>query len=282
MFPILESEPLAPRITRLVVGAPYVARKHQAGHFVIVRVAANGERIPLTIVESDARRGTITLVVQAVGRTTEELCALGPGEAIQDVLGPLGEPTSIELYGKVVGVAGGVGAAVLLPIARALTRAGNQVHTVLGARTKELLILEHELAESSRTLLVSTDDGSQGRSGFVTDALQELLGRMPDLTLVFAVGPLPMMRAVAEVTRPLDIFTYVSLNPIMVDGTGMCGGCRVTVDGQTRFACVDGPEFDAHAVDFAELMRRSRSYVPQECESRRRHAVRVAKEGRTA
>ena len=282
MFRVLSAEPLAPQVVRLVVSAPYVARKHQAGHFVIVRLAEGGERIPLTVAESDARLGTITLIVQSVGKSTEELGALRSGDEIQDVLGPLGQPTSIELYGAVACVAGGVGAAVLLPVARALARAGNDVYTILGARTRDLVILERELAECSRQLVVTTDDGSRGRKGLVTEPLQDLLNRVPGVPLVFAVGPLPMMRAVAELTRPMDIFTYVSLNPIMVDGTGMCGGCRVTADGRTQFACVDGPDFDAHGLDFDELMRRGQTYVRQECESRRRHDARAGKPGKTA
>jgi ferredoxin--NADP+ reductase len=282
MFPVLSVEPLAPHVTRLVLSAPLVARKHEPWHFVIVRLAEGGERIPLTISESDAVRGTITLVVQAVGKTTEDLCGLRPGDEIADVLGPLGQPTTIDLYGTVVCVAGGVGAAVLLPVARAFARAGNDVFTILGGRTSELVILERELGECSTQVVVTTDDGSRGRHGLVTDALGEMLSGLPETRLVFAAGPLPMMRAVAEVTRPLDVFTWVSLNPIMVDGTGMCGGCRVTAGGQTRFACVDGPEFDAHTVDFEELMRRNRTYVPQECESRRRHDSTAAGRGRTA
>ena len=282
MYGILAAEPLAPQIMRLVLSAPHVARKHEPGHFVIVRLSEGGERIPLTIAESDAARGTITVVVQAVGKTTEEICALRAGDSILDVLGPLGQPTAIELYGRVACVAGGVGAAVLLPIARALARAGNHVHTVLGARHRELVVLERELAACSEDLVVCTDDGSYGRRGKVTDALGELLARVPEVPVVFAVGPLPMMKAVADLTRPLDVFTYVSLNPVMVDGTGMCGGCRVSVDGQTRFACVDGPEFDAHSVDFDELMRRNRTYASQECASRRHRDAQPAPRGRTA
>jgi ferredoxin--NADP+ reductase len=229
----------------------------------MVRTDENGERIPLTIVDSDAAAGTITLVVQAVGKTTRQLVARRAGETIADVLGPLGHPTPIERHGDVACVGGGVGAAVLLPIARALAAAGNRVHAVLGGRTRELVILERELRECSSSLELTTDDGSYGRKGQVTDALSLLLLEQP-LAAVYAVGPLPMMKAVAELTRAPGLPTWVSLNAIMVDGTGMCGGCRVSVGGLTKFACVDGPEFDGHRVDFDELARRNRSYLDEE------------------
>jgi ferredoxin/flavodoxin---NADP+ reductase len=264
MFPVRDVHPLAPTITRLVVDAPLVARKHRPGHFVIVRVAEGGERIPLTVVESDAAAGTITLIVQAVGKTTRLVCGLGPGQALADVVGPLGSPAPIRHQGAVACVGGGVGAAVLYPIARALRAAGNEVHTILGARSAELLVLESEMAGCSHTLAVTTDDGSRGRRGLVTDALLRRLELTPGLAAVYAVGPLPMMQAVAELTRPRALPTCVSLNPIMIDGTGMCGGCRVTVGGQVRLACVDGPEFDAHQVDFGELMGRNRTYADLE------------------
>jgi ferredoxin--NADP+ reductase len=228
-----------------------------------VRIAEGGERIPLTVVETGPR-GAITLIVQAVGKTTRQLCALGAGDALMDVLGPLGRPTPIERHGRVACVGGGVGAAEMLPIARALGGAGNEVHAILGARTSELLILEDETRAAAASLALMTDDGSRGRRGLVTDRLREMVAEAPGIDAVFAIGPLPMMRAVAEVTRPLALPTWVSLNTIMLDGTGMCGGCRVTVGGETRFACVDGPEFDAHQVDFAELLRRNASYVEYE------------------
>jgi ferredoxin--NADP+ reductase len=263
VYAILQAEQLAPTLGRLVVEAPLVARKRQAGHFVIVRVVDGGERIPLTIVDADAQRGTITLIVQGVGKTTKLLLTKGPGDALPDVLGPLGNPTPIHLYGPVACVGGGVGTAELLPIARALRSAGNRLHTILGGRTRELVILEAELRACSDSLAVTTDDGSYGRKGLVSDALAELLAARP-LAAVYAIGPLPMMKAVSELTRPHGVRTYVSLNAIMVDGTGMCGGCRVSVGGEMRFACVDGPEFDAHRVDFDELMRRNRSYAELE------------------
>jgi ferredoxin--NADP+ reductase len=262
-FRVVETERLAPTLTRLVVEAPLVARKRQAGHFVIVRVVDDGERIPLTIVDGSPEAGTITLIVQAVGRTTRLLCALQPGQELADVLGPLGNPTPMRRWGRVACVGGGVGTAEVYPIARALRAAGNTVHAVIGARERDLVILEREMAQCSDSLTVTTDDGSYGRRGMVTAPLRERLDE-GGLDAVFAIGPLPMMKAVAELTRPYGVRTFVSLNPIMVDGTGMCGGCRVTVGGQTRFACVDGPEFDGHQVDFDELMRRNRSYVDLE------------------
>jgi ferredoxin--NADP+ reductase len=276
MFPILDVEPLAAGITRLVVRAPLPARKRRAGNFVIVRVLDTGERIPLTIVDSDPAAGTITLIVQAVGKTTKQLCAMRPGDALPDVLGPLGNPTPIEGHGEVACVGGGVGTAELLPIARALKDAGNVVHSVIGARSASLVILEEEMAACSDSLAVATDDGSHGRKGVVTGPLEELLARRPGLGAVYAIGPLPMMKAVAEVTRRHGVRTFVSLNALMVDGTGMCGGCRVTVGGQMKFSCVDGPEFDAHQVDFDELILRNRTYQAEERIADARCASRAA------
>ena len=264
MFAIREAQKLAPTVARLVVEAPLVARKRQAGHFVIVRVNEGGERIPLTMVDGDAAAGTVTLIVQAVGKTTKLLCALRAGDGIADLVGPLGNPTPIGRYGEVACVGGGVGTAELLPIARALHAAGNEVHAILGARSRDFVILQDEMAACSATLAVTTDDGSQGRKGLVTDALRDRLRDRPGIGAVYAIGPLPMMKAVAEETRPAALKTLVSANPIMVDGTGMCGGCRVTVAGEIRFACVDGPEFDAHQLDFDELIRRNRTYVDLE------------------
>jgi ferredoxin--NADP+ reductase len=263
MFPIVEVERLAPTLTRYVVKAPLVARKRQAGHFVIVRVEEGGERIPLTLVDSDAAAGTITLIVQSIGKTTKLMATRRAGDALADVLGPLGNPTPIENHGRVACVGGGVGTAELLPIARALRAAGNRIHAILGARTKELIILEREMKQCSDALVVTTDDGSYGRHGIVTLPLREQL-EAGLLDAVYAIGPLPMMKAVAETTRPFGVPTYVSLNAVMVDGTGMCGGCRVSVGGEMKFACVDGPEFDGHQVDFDELMRRNRTYVHEE------------------
>lgn len=263
MYRILRTDRLAATIARFVVEAPLVARKRRAGQFVIVRVEEAGERIPLTIVDADPVRGTITLVVQAVGKTTRLLLTKRAGDTLVDVLGPLGNPTPVERYGEVACVGGGVGTAELLPIARALAAAGNRVHAVLGGRTRELVVLEREMRACSESLRITTDDGSHGRKGVVTDALGELLEERP-IGAVYAIGPLPMMKAVAELTRARGLPTYVSLNAIMVDGTGMCGGCRVTVGGEMKFACVDGPEFDGHRVDFDELRRRNRTYFDLE------------------
>jgi ferredoxin--NADP+ reductase len=264
VFPILSVEPLAPTVTRYVVHAPLVARKRRAGHFVIVRISEEGERIPLTLVDGDPEKGTVTLIVQAIGKTTKQMATLQAGDAILDLLGPLGNPTPIEHHGAVACVGGGVGVAELLPIARALRQAGNTVHGVLGARSRDLVILEDEMRRVSETLAVTTDDGTYGRPGLVTGPLGDLLRGEVAIRAVYAIGPLPMMRAVAELTRPAGVPTYASLNALMVDGTGMCGGCRVTVGGRMRFACVDGPEFDAHQVDFDELIRRTRTYAEEE------------------
>jgi ferredoxin--NADP+ reductase len=266
MFPIRDACALAPTITRLVVEAPLVARAWRPGQFVVVRVAPGGERIPLTIVEAEPRAGLVTLIVQAVGKTTRQLCALRPGDSIRDLLGPLGNPSPLEKGRVAVCVGGGVGTALVYPIARALKVCANIVHGLVGARSADLLILEREMARCCDTLAMTTDDGSRGRKALVTDALRELLDRAR-VDAVYASGPLPMMRAVAEATRPFGVRTWASLNPIMLDGTGMCGGCRVTVAGTPRFACVDGPEFDAHAVDFDELMRRNATYADMEREA---------------
>ncbi len=263
-FSILARTTLAPTIARFVITAPFVARKARPGNFVIVRVVDEGERIPLTIVESDPAAGTITLIVQAVGKTTKMLCALRAGEALLDVVGPLGNPTPIESFGAVACVGGGVGTAELYPIARELGAAGNAVHTIIGARSRDLIILEQEMAAVSSTVAITTDDGSYGRKGLVTHALEDLLVEHPKIGAVYAIGPLVMMKAVVALTKTRGLKTFVSLNTIMVDGTGMCGGCRVTVGGQMKFACVDGPEFDGSAVDFDELIARNRSYVDLE------------------
>jgi ferredoxin--NADP+ reductase len=264
MYRIRSAEALAPGITRFVLDAPFVARKAQAGNFVIVRVAETGERIPLTICETDPAAGTITLIVQAVGKTTKVMVRKRAGDDLLDIAGPLGNPTPIVKGATVACVGGGVGTAELLPIARALQAAGNRVHAIIGARTRDLVILEREMTACSESVAVTTDDGTYGRKGLVTAALSELLAARPEISAVYAIGPLVMMKAVAALTRPLGVHTLVSLNTIMVDGTGMCGGCRVTVGGAMKFACVDGPEFDAHAVDFDEVIARNRSYLEQE------------------
>ena len=263
MFPIVQAAFLGPSVKQFEIAAPRIARKQKPGQFVILRVHENGERIPLTIKASDPRRGTITLVVQAVGKTTAMMNELGAGDSLLDVVGPLGKPSEIESFGHCVVIGGGVGTAIALPIAQALHDAGNRVTAILGARTKELLLLEREVREACDALFVMTDDGSYGEQGLVTHKLLELLADAA-VDYVLAIGPVPMMRAVAEATRPLGIRTVVSLNSIMVDGTGMCGGCRVIVGDSSKFACVDGPEFDAHEVDFQVLMQRNAMYREQE------------------
>lgn len=259
-FTIERAERLGPDTTRFVVSAPRVAAHAQPGQFVIVRVDERGERIPLTICDHDPHAGTITLVVQAVGRTTMEMSGLGSGDALEDVLGPLGKPTEVADFGRAIVVGGGLGTAIALPVARALRAAGNAVRGIVGGRDREHLILVEEMRDACDEVTVTTDDGSAGRRGLVTEPLAEIVAA-GEADYVFAAGPIVMMAAVADVTRPSHVPTVVSLNPIMVDGTGMCGGCRVRVGGETQFACVDGPEFDAHQVDFALLATRNRAYA---------------------
>ncbi|MBP1780080.1 MAG: ferredoxin-NADP(+) reductase subunit alpha [candidate division NC10 bacterium] len=275
MFRIVEKLSLAATITKYVVEAPFIARKRKAGNFVMLRIDEHGERIPITIADSDPARGTITLIVQAVGKTTRHLSTLSAGDSIRDVVGPLGNPTPIESFGRVVCVGGGVGTAELYPIARALHDAGNEVVTIIGGRTRDLVILEKEMRSCSGRVIVTTDDGSYGRQGIVTDPLREVLEEPAKPGAVYAIGPLPMMKAVSETTRPYGVQTLVSLNTVMVDGTGMCGGCRVTVGGRMKFACVDGPEFDGHQVDFGELMMRNRTYADMEKLSNDRHQCKL-------
>jgi NAD(P)H-flavin reductase len=258
-FRIREITEVGPAIARLVVDAPRVARHARAGQFVIVRPSGDSERIPLTICDVDTGAGTITLVVQAIGGTTTEINAMAEGSGFSDVLGPLGLPTEMDRFGTCVVVAGGVGVAIVLPVAKALTEAGNRVIGIVGARDADHLILVDEMRDVCDEVLLTTEDGSVGARGFVTDALERVLGSR-DVDRILTAGPIPMMRAVAERTRPYEVPTIASLNPIMVDGTGMCGGCRVTVGGETLFACIDGPEFDAHAVDFESLEKRNEAY----------------------
>jgi len=267
MYEITKKNTLAEGILRISLVAPHIARKRKAGQFVVVIPREGGERIPLTIVTSDPAAGTIDLVFQVVGTTTAELATLEAGESIAHVTGPLGAPTDIHKAGNVVVVGGGVGLAAAFPIAAAMKEAGNYLTSILGGRSRHFVILEEDFRRFSDRVLVTTDDGSYGQKGFVTDALKALISEGIKIAEVVAVGPLPMMRAVAEMTRPAGIKTIVSLNPIMVDGTGMCGGCRVSVGGKTFFACVDGPEFDAHQVDFRELSARLATYKEMESES---------------
>ena len=261
---ILHKEPLSPEVIRIEVDAPLIAKKRKAGQFIVLRALETSERLPLTIVDSDADAGTITLIYQVVGRATRELASLDVGDAILDVLGPLGHPTHVAKVGTIVGVGGGVGIALLYPIVKAMKDAGNRVVSLLGARNADMLILKAELDAISNELVVVSDDGSTGRKALVTEPLTEYLDSGQPADMVVAVGPAVMMKACVGVTKPKDIPTIVSLNPIMVDGTGMCGGCRVSVGGETKFACVDGPEFDGLAVDFDELMQRQRFYLDEE------------------
>ena len=261
---ILSAGFIAPEIKHFNIHAPLIAKKRKPGQFVIIRTSATGERIPLTIVDSDAAEGTITLIVQGVGKSTREINRLETGDTIRDLVGPLGKPSEIEHFGNVVVIGGGVGTAVSFPQAKALKEAGNTVTAIIGARTKSLVILEEEMRQIVDEVLVCTDDGSYCTEGFVTGQLQELLASNEKIDYVLAVGPLPMMRAVAEITQPCGIKTVVSLNSIMVDGTGMCGGCRVLIGEDVKFACVDGPEFDAHLVNFEVLMNRNQAYLHEE------------------
>jgi len=263
-FKILEKEELAPGIKRIKLHAPLVAYKARVGQFVILRVDEKGERFPLTLVDWDRDEGWITLIFQEVGVSTRKLGALNVGEKVLDVVGPLGNPSEIRKYGNVAVIGGGVGTALMYPQVLALKKAGNKVTSIIGARTASLLLLVDEISKLSDELYISTDDGSKGIKGFTSDVLKSLLEEGRRFDYVFAVGPVLMMRAIAEVTRPYKIKTVVSLNPIMIDGTGMCGGCRVRVGGETKFACVDGPEFDAHEVDFSELIARLRAYRREE------------------
>ncbi len=264
MYKIVEAGFLAENIKRFVIEAPRIASKRKAGQFVIIRIDDHGERIPLTIADSDKEKGTITIIVQGIGKTTTELNLKEAGDQILDVVGPLGQASEIEKFGTVVSIGGGVGTAIAFPTAVALKDAGNYVITINGARNKDMVILEDEMRSVSDEAYVTTDDGSYGFHGFVTQKLQELLDSGKKIDYVLAIGPIPMMKAVAEVTRPFKIKTIVSLNPIMVDGTGMCGGCRVVVGNESKFACVDGPEFDAHLVDFKNLSDRNKMYAKYE------------------
>jgi len=260
VFKIVHAAFIAPGIKRFVIDAPRIAKKQKPGQFIILRLYEQGERIPLTIERSDPQKGTINIVVQSAGKTTHFLNCLETGDHILDVVGPLGKPSEIEKFGTVVVMGGGVGTAMAYPTAAALKKAGNRVISIVGARNKDLVILEREMADVSDELLITTDDGSYAEKGFVPDKLRQLIAGGRRIDLVLAVGPIPMMKAVADVTREHSIRTIVSLNPIMIDGTGMCGGCRVLIDGKSEFACVDGPEFDAHRINFEVLIQRNAMY----------------------
>lgn len=259
MNKIVAKEYLSERVVRFEVEAPLIARSRKAGHFVIVRVGKKGERVPYTIASADTKKGIITLVVQRVGKSSEKLCSLEAGEYITDMVGPLGKATHIENFGTVVCAGGGVGVAPMLPIIEAMKNAGNRVISVLAARTKDLIILEEQVRENSDEVIIMTDDGTYGEKGLVTDGVEKVIQR-EKVDLCVTIGPAIMMKFVAKLTEKYDVPTVASLNTIMVDGTGMCGACRVTVDGKTKFVCIDGPEFDAHKVDFEEMLMRLKAY----------------------
>lgn len=262
-YKILSKKEICPNQYEITIDAPYVVRNAKAGQFIIFRVEEDGERVPLTIADIDKENGELTLVFMAVGYSTKKLAQLNVGDELVDIVGPLGKPTDIKKYGTVVCVAGGYGAAPCYLISKALKEAGNKVYMISGARTKDLLFWEDKMKAASTELYLTTDDGSYGIKGFGTTVLQDIMNR-EKVDYVIAVGPMPMMRAVAELTRGKGIYTEASMNPIMVDGTGMCGACRVTVGGETKFACVDGPDFDAHKIDFDEVINRTKIYKDQE------------------
>lgn len=264
MYKILKKDVLSPTLKLFEIDAPKIAEKCQAGQFIILRIDEKGERIPLTIADFNREKGTITLIFAEVGKTTEQLGRMEAGDALLDFVGPLGRASEIENYGRVVCIGGGVGVAPVFPITRALKEAGNEVIGIVGARCKELLFWADEMKAQSTEFHICSDDGSIGEKGFVTNVLQKVIEEKGKIDLIVAIGPLPMMKAVAELTRPFGIKTVVSLNSIMVDGTGMCGACRVTVGDETKFACVDGPEFDGHLVDFNEQMRRAQIFKDEE------------------
>ena len=272
MNKIIENTKLSASVLKMVVEAPVIAQKRKAGQFIILKIDEQGERIPLTIVDSDTKIGTITIIYQIVGKTTAQLAMLKAGDVLQDLLGPLGNPTEIGNYGRVVCIGGGVGIGVVYPLAVALKKAGNRVISILGVRSKNLLILEKEMRENSDTMIITTDDGSYGIHGFVSSVFQVgMIDQGIKVDRVYAVGPVPMMNAVCRITKPHGIKTIVSLNSIMVDGTGMCGACRVSVGGKTKLACVDGPEFDGHEVDFKLLSNRLKMYCEPEKEAYEKH-----------
>jgi len=271
MFKIVRREEMSQgNVVLNEIEVPLIAKKAKPGQFVILKANETGERIPLTMADTDPEKGTITVIYMVVGKSTLIFKQLKVGEGYQDVIGPLGQPTHLEKLGTVVCVGGGTGVAVLHPITRGLKQAGNNVISIIGARNKDLLILEEQMKAASHELKICTDDGSYGHHGFVTDVLRDVLEK-EDVKLVVGIGPVPMMKFVCEVTKEKNVKTLVSLNPIMIDGTGMCGGCRVTVGGETKFACVDGPEFDGHKVDFDELMLRLQAYAEDEKKSYEEH-----------
>ncbi|GAB6085523.1 sulfide/dihydroorotate dehydrogenase-like FAD/NAD-binding protein [Alkaliphilus crotonatoxidans] len=271
MYKIVGKADLNPQVTRMDIDAPAIARKAEPGQFIILRVNESGERIPLTIADYDREAGTVTIIFQKVGKTTRLLGAMEEGEFILDFVGPLGAASHLEGYQRVAVIGGGLGTAIAFPQAKKLHSLGAEVHSIIGFRNQEMIILEDEVRAVSDRLVVTTDDGSNGRRGFVTDVLKQLIEEGNQYDLVIAIGPLIMMKVVCDLTRQYDIKTIISMNPVMIDGTGMCGGCRVTYDGQTKFACIDGPDFDGHLIDFDEAMRRQRMYFDQEKRSLEAH-----------
>ncbi len=280
MYKIVRKKELNSAVTLMEIEAPYVAKKAKAGQFIIFRVDEKGERVPLTIAGFDREKGTVTIIFQKVGFSTNALGALNEGDYIHDFVGPLGRPTEVENKKRVCVVGGGVGCAIALPAAKAFLEAGAIVDVIIGFRNKDIVILEDEFKQASTNLYLMTDDGSYGEKGFGTVKLQQLLEGGIQYDEVLAIGPVPMMKFVCKTTEPFGVRTMVSLNPIMVDGTGMCGGCRVTVGGETKFACVDGPEFDGHKVDFAELMSRNVTYRDREAEVAKDHVCRMETMGK--
>ncbi len=280
MYKIVRKQELNPTVTLLEIEAPFVAKKALAGQFIIFRIDEKSERVPLTIAGYDREKGTVTIIFQKVGLSTNMLGALNEGDSIRDFVGPLGRPTNIEGKKRVCVVGGGVGCAIAYPSAKAFHEAGVQVDVIAGFRSKDIVILEEEFKAACDNFYLMTDDGSYGEQGFVTAKLQQLLEQGNQYDEVLAIGPIPMMKFVAATTKPFNVPTTVSLNPIMVDGTGMCGGCRVTVGGEVKFACVDGPDFDGHQVDFAELMNRNSVYKARETETAKTHMCRIEKLGK--
>ncbi len=264
MYEIVKSEKLTPDVIRLEIHAPHIAKKAKAGQFVMLTPTEHGERIPLTMADFSPDKGTVTIAALEVGKTTRELGRMKAGEKLFSLVGPLGLPTHLKQYGNVVSIGGGIGLALMYPVVRALRQAGNRTINIVGARNEKLLIYEKEIESVSDEFYVCTDDGSKGHHGFVSDVLKKLIAENKKIDLVYAVGPIIMMKVIANITRPHNIATVVSLNPIMVDGTGMCGSCRVIIDGKTKFGCVDGPEFDGHKVDFENLTARNKRYIPEE------------------
>jgi len=275
-YKVLSKKELCPNQYEMVIEAPYIVRNAKAGQFIIFRVEENGERVPLTIADVNKETGAVTIVFMAVGHSTKKLAELKAGDELLDIAGPLGQPTHIKKYGTVVCLAGGYGAAPCYLISKAFKEAGNKVYMIMGARTKDLIFWEDKMKSACSELFITTDDGTLGEKGFVTQVLERIINK-EKVDYAIAVGPLPMMRAVANMTKDKEIYTEASMNPIMVDGTGMCGACRLTVDGQTKFACVDGPDFDAHKINFDEIINRSKIYKEEEKRCDECNLLKIAK-----